>query len=405
MSDLTPTMTPPKSVVVDPFAPHMSADELEAEAKKLIEQESSKYRLPPRRSIGEILADPKPLPPPVIEGLLLRGELHKVVSDSKAKKTWLAIYISFCVAYGLKIFDRWDTRQGRVLHIDAELLEGGLEERIGMVAKAMDIKPGQGRRSDGDSWLEFISTRKQPATFDDLLVGLKAEYETGELSLIVVDSQYRFYGEGEDENDNAGQARLYAKLTKIASDMDVAILMVHHSSKGNQSNKKVQDVGSGAGSQSRFADGLLVFREHELDDCVVFEGLTRHHRDPEPLTLKWELPLWVAKDGIEPEVKQPKSAHTEKNERARSQKADKIAERFKNGKPFNVTDANKVVGGNYNTVTTVISQMHTDKKLAHHSCFIRKHAKGPSDHYTTDLTVEFDENYGPDDYYTETTTA
>ena len=63
-----------------------------------------------------------------------------------------------------------------------------------------------------------------------------------------------------DENDNAAVAGLYNALDGIADSMGAGFCLIHHSSKGNQSDKAVTDVGSGAGAQSRAADTHLILR-------------------------------------------------------------------------------------------------------------------------------------------------
>ena len=61
---------------------------------------------------------------------------------------------------------------------------------------------------------------------------------------------YRFAIEGVSENDNAAMAGFYNRLDRIAERTKAAIVLIHHSSKGSQSDKRITDVGAGAGSQS-----------------------------------------------------------------------------------------------------------------------------------------------------------
>jgi hypothetical protein len=66
------------------------------------------------------------------------------------------------------------------------------------------------------------------------------------------------------------------------------ILLVHHSSKGDQSGKSVRDVGSGAGAWSRAADVHLGLREHEEPDAVVFDGVVRSWPPVEPFVMRFD---------------------------------------------------------------------------------------------------------------------
>ena len=61
---------------------------------------------------------------------------------------------------------------------------------------------------------------------------------------------YRFLPAGTDENANADMASLYNHIDRYAADLGCAFVLIHHSSKGNQSGKSVTDVGAGAGSHA-----------------------------------------------------------------------------------------------------------------------------------------------------------
>ena len=65
--------------------------------------------------------------------------------------------------------------------------------------------------------------------------------------LIIIDALYRILPEGTSENDNAQITRVFNKLDNIAKKNDCAVINIHHSSKGNQGDKAVTDVGAGAG--------------------------------------------------------------------------------------------------------------------------------------------------------------
>ena len=114
-------------------------------------------------------------------------------------------------------------------------------------------------------------------------------------SLIAVDAKYRTLPPGKSENDNAFETELYNEIDRWAH----AKILVHHSSKGGQGEKRVTDVGSGAGAQSRAADCHLILREHAEEDAVVLEAAVRSFAPVEPLPLRWQWPLWHPDDGLD----------------------------------------------------------------------------------------------------------
>jgi hypothetical protein len=120
-----------------------------------------------------------------------------------------------------------------------------------------------------------------------------AAIQPDEFKLIVLDAKYRFYPQGQSENDNAAEASLYNLIDHYAQQTGAAFDLVHHSSKGTQGDKRVTDVGAGAGAQSRAADCHLILREHEEPGVVVLDAAVRSFAPVEPLPLRWEFPLWV----------------------------------------------------------------------------------------------------------------
>jgi hypothetical protein len=91
---------------------------------------------------------------------------------------------------------------------------------------------------------------------------------------------------------NHQATRVYNLLNEYADKTRAAIVLVHHTTKGSQSDKRVTDVGSGAGAQSRAADTHLVLREHEEEATVVAEAVVRSFPPVAPLVLRWEFPFW-----------------------------------------------------------------------------------------------------------------
>ena len=78
-------------------------------------------------------------------------------------------------------------------------------------------------------------------------------------------------------------------LDSHAERLDCAFINIHHSSKGDQSNKSVTDVGAGAGVLSRAVDTHITLRPHELEDfatrfkpqlMLVSAGFDSHREDP-----------------------------------------------------------------------------------------------------------------------------
>ena len=119
--------------------------------------------------------------------------------------------------------------------------------------------------------------------------------------LIIIDAFYRAMPKGTDENDNGTVAGIYNLIDKYAAALDCAFVLIHHTSKGNQSLKAVTDVGAGAGSQSRASDTHVILRRHKEQGCVVMESVVRSFPSVGAVCLRWNWPLWDRDDSLNPE--------------------------------------------------------------------------------------------------------
>lgn len=231
---------------------------------------------------------------PVIDNIGRSGEVVNLVSYSKAGKTWLLHLLLLSVILGRKFLGRFDTTPGPCLLVDNELRERTLRHRMRTVATAMGISPDE-KLND----LIIRPLRGRLRAFASLADEL-ANIEHGQYQVIAFDSKYRFALPGVSENDNASETIFYNKADELAERTGALVLFIHHSAKGDQSNKRTTDVGAGAGAQSRACDTHLVLREHEQDNCAVMEAAVRSFPPMQPLALRWEYPLWLPADGIDP---------------------------------------------------------------------------------------------------------
>jgi len=226
------------------------------------------------------------LHPPVIDGLLRRGETCNVIAAPKTGKSWLAYNVGLTIATGGRLFDAFDCEQGRVLLIDNELHPPTIAARVPKVAEAMGIAP-----DDYAHRVDVLPLRGRGVSLPAL--GRYVEnIEAGEYAAIIADAWYRFIPPGMNENANADVMALYNWIDRYAADTGAAWIVVHHTSKGAQGEKAVTDVGAGAGAQSRAADSHLILRQHEEEGAVVLDAAVRSFPPVAPLTLRWEFPLW-----------------------------------------------------------------------------------------------------------------
>jgi hypothetical protein len=244
-------------------------------------------------TIGEFIKAHPKLNPPVVEGLVRQGETANIIASPKVGKSWLSYDLALSIATG-RDWLTFQTTSGRVLLIDNELHPASIAMRIPAVADALSI-----RIEEYQDRIDVISLRGRLQDFYRIGAFIQ-QIEPGYYSAIIVDAYYRMLPGGTSENDNAQIAQIFNLIDNYAEQTAAAWFLVHHSSKGSQSEKRTTDVGSGAGSQSRAADCHLVLREHEEPGCVVLDAAVRSFPPVEPVVLEWTFPIWQPIDHLDP---------------------------------------------------------------------------------------------------------
>ncbi|HEV7299818.1 MAG TPA: AAA family ATPase [Tepidisphaeraceae bacterium] len=244
--------------------------------------------------IGQLMDACPDLRAMVIDGLLRRGETMNVISAPKIGKSWLTLHIALCIVTGTPIFGLYRVARGRVLLLDNELHRETLAKRVKIVADAMCLP-----RDRYEHDLIVQPMRGQLRDWQQLR-GYFASVPPGHFALIICDAFYRFMPADSDENDNGTMASVYNLIDAFAEQTGASFVLVHHSSKGVQSDKSVTDVGAGAGAQSRATDTHLILRHHENDGVVVLDAAVRSWKPIEAVCLRWDFPLWRTAPGEDP---------------------------------------------------------------------------------------------------------
>lgn len=260
-------------------------------------------------SLGSLCRQQVPMRPEIIHGLLRETEIMNIVSAPKCGKSWLVNDMAICLAAGKPWLDRFQTNPCRVLIIDNELHSETTSNRLPRVLSHHGLSI-----DDLDGRLDVLNLRGNLRSFDELDGELfsTAEFEAKQYRVIVLDAFYRFNtGENASENDNAYMAGVYNKLDRWASRLKCAFVCVHHSSKGDQGEKEVFEVGSGASSQARAADTHLVLRHHQLDGHVVLDAVVRSFPAIQPFVLQFAWPVFVKTEEQPDQLRQRKNGQVD----------------------------------------------------------------------------------------------
>ncbi|MCX5660271.1 MAG: bifunctional DNA primase/polymerase [Planctomycetota bacterium] len=244
-------------------------------------------------TVGQLVAKYRELREPVIDGFLRRGELGNVIAAPKMRKSWLVLALAVCKATGTPWLGH-EMKPGRVLLIDLELHPETLARRL------RDVLLAFGLSSDalGDRLVieTFRGKHVDAATFGPYFRAIGPD----RFDLVIIDPLYRLIPADGDENANAQMAGLFTRLIGYADELNAAVMLVHHASKGNQSEKSTTDVGAGAGAQSRAADAHIVLREHKSPDAAVVSSVVRSWPPAPDVALRWVFPRWEIAPDLDP---------------------------------------------------------------------------------------------------------
>jgi AAA domain len=279
-----------------------------------------------RFTAGQLIQLYPHLHPPVIDGLLRERETMNIIGVSKTMKSWLGYGLALSIATGQIWLGRFSTCCGPVLLIDNELHKPTLAARIKTVGEAMSLRPAE--------YADRLHVWPLRGNLRDIHE-LGAELETvapGAFRFIILDAKYRMIPPLASENSNADETRFYNALDCYADRITAGIGNIHHSSKGQQGDKRVTDVGAGAGAQSRATDCHLILREHEEDNVVVLEAAVRSFAPVAPLALRWVFPLWQPAEDVDPTKLRGRFTVQEQRQQERDAEGmDKIRQRLRQG--------------------------------------------------------------------------
>ena len=240
-------------------------------------------------------------PQRVIENLLRVGEKLGITSGSKSFKTWLLLYIGFCIANGLD-FLGYKTSKSKVIVFDLELSRNSLKRRLRRIQKTL----GTGDFKN----IKVCSLRGKALKFCREFQGIKDQIMAAGFKVVIIDPVYKFLL-GKEENSNGIVANMLEQLTVFCMEAQVALLYVHHHSKGNQAEKDPLDRGSGAGAWARDPDALMDVTSHKQgtkEQPIYTCSITVRDFPPiDDFVVRWKFPILIRDtEGLDPaELKQP----------------------------------------------------------------------------------------------------
>ena len=229
----------------------------------------------------------------ILEALWRRQEVLLIGGHSKSWKSWGLMDLMYCVASALDWLVWPGTGFGKVLHIDCELFKSDIRKRFEEIA----VSYGDGALEN----IEVISLRGINFNLNDL--SRLADYlDPNRYRAISIDPIYRILGgQRMSESDTGVVVELMNRAAEVASRLNCGVGLLHHFSKGNQSDKRAIEAFSGTGVWGRAPDTCLTFRELQDEKCYNVTANTRSCHGVEPFAVQFRHPRFHVEADKDPE--------------------------------------------------------------------------------------------------------
>ncbi len=159
----------------------------------------------------------------LVEGLIARGSVTLWFGDSGAKKSYAALSLGVCVASG-KDWLSFSTKKARVLFVDEESGDRRMRNRSWLTARGE--LPGE---STDQLPFEYVTMAGWLLDDPTDAVLFQALIEKSGAELVVIDALCDVMVG--DENSKKDTQPVFRNLRKIADELNVAIIVIHHSNK------------------------------------------------------------------------------------------------------------------------------------------------------------------------------
>ena len=192
-------------------------------------------------SAGELMKKEKKPINFVVEKFISQG-VHFLAGHPKAGKSWLSLWLALCVSNGNNLWG-FKTNKSKVLYFCLEDTENRIQDRL-------EGMPG----CDTDNLLFMYDAPNMDNGFDVFLK--KIVKEEPEIKLVIVDTFQLIRGEQFAGNAYACEYAEMNYLKKLAKELDITIILVHHLRKMHDSSP--QNMISGSTALAGGADTTFV---------------------------------------------------------------------------------------------------------------------------------------------------
>lgn len=248
--------------------------------------------LPDFESLEQLLDDPPPLAPPLIDNVVRQGHKLLVSGPSKAGKSFFLLELAIAISEGINWIN-WACTQGDVLYVNLEL------DKASCIQRLKDSYQAQGLPAKNAGRIDIWNLRGKSCPLDKLAPRLIRRASKRKYAAIIIDPIYKIITG--DENSAEQMAKFCNQFDTICEELNATVIYCHHHSKGSQGSKRSHDRSSGSGVFARDPDALIDLIELQLSEsqrnqvanrwtCDAISKLLDDSNDPSLKDWRYNIP-------------------------------------------------------------------------------------------------------------------
>lgn len=212
-------------------------------------------------TLAQIMAIEMPPIEWIIDGLLALGSFNVIAARPKQGKSWLALAMALSVSGGNTFMGRFQALPSEALYFDLESSQRRIKQRAGII-----LANSNDSRNLAGLHIATQIPRMDKGGLEALKLTLQGNKN---IKLVIIDTWARFWGTRRGVNAYSEDYDEGAKLQEIAKELNVAIVVVHHTKKTPE--EYAIDELSGTTGITAAADTIFMLRrkgENTIFHCT-----------------------------------------------------------------------------------------------------------------------------------------
>ena len=205
----------------------------------------------------------------LVEGLIPIGDITIISGYPGCYKTWIMLDIAISSARGIDFLGKFKTKKEKILIIDEESYERGLQKRLRSLTDKKDLD------------IEILSFSGFNIQKTDQVIKYCLEKEIG---VVMIDSLIRVHSL-KDENSSIEAAKLFTEFKKFKQN-GITLLIIHHNRKSGINKFSSAEDMRGSSEIFAAADCALSLKKIKKDEILFTQTKSRSSEEVSAFLVK-----------------------------------------------------------------------------------------------------------------------